>query len=415
MIAAIWYGSPAKKMRIVGITGTSGKSSTVEILYQLLHSKETPCGALSSIQIHVGEKTLPNVSLRTTFRPWLTQKLLRQMYKAGCTQVVIEVSSHALDQNRLWGIPFDTAILTNIFDNEHLDYHENFKDYVETKKKLFTQINRSTRKGSVPKTIIVNAEAEYAEDFLKCAADKSVTFSRPNNADFEVADIGYLAQGSQLVIKEQDERYPIETPLLGALNAENTLAAIAAARTHDVSIKDITKRLKAMPSIPGRLESIQEGQPFTVLVDHSYKPSALEAVLTTLKKLTKGRVIIVWGGAGGRAQTNWEASARIIDDLADEFILTTDDPYEEDPKEIARIIGEQLTKKKEGSGLFKIDDRFEAIRYALFSAQPEDIILIAGRGIEVTQTIGKKKITFDDREISREILRSISTWELPNA
>ena len=130
--------------------------------------------------------------------------------------------------------------------------------------------------------------------------------------------------------------------------------------------------------------------------------------------MTQGRVIIVWGGAGGRDASNWEESAKIIDELADEFILTTDDPYQEDPQKIAQTIRAQIKKKKEGAGFFEIDDRYEAMRYAMFSAQKEDIILIAGRGIEVTQTIGKKTIPFDDRQVAREILRSATRWELPN-
>jgi len=405
MAAAAWYGFPAKKIKVVGITGTSGKSSTVEILHAILHSPETPCGAISSIQIHIGANVIPNHSLRTTLRPWKTQKLLRKMYKSGCQTAILEVSSHALDQNRLWGVNFHTAVLTNIFDNEHLDYHKTLEDYVESKRKLFQ---------AHPKVICVNAEAEFVERFTLCKADKTITFARKDNADLEVLEEDYSAKGFTLEVSHKNEKAKLTSHLLGTQNAENVLAAVSVARAHNIDFEAIKTRLEKLKAIPGRLETIKEGQPFTVLVDHTYKPSALSAVLKALKAMTKGRVIIVWGGAGGRDASNWEESAQIIDELADEFILTTDDPYKEDPVKIAKIIRDQIKKKSEGQGFFEIDDRYEAMRYAIFSARKDDIVLIAGRGIEVTQTIGKKTIPFDDRHVAREILHSANRWELPN-
>lgn len=403
VIAAVRWGFPGYRLKVIGITGTSGKSTTVELTQYLLHHSGIKTGSISGIQIQIGDKKIHNASLRTTLRPWETQKRLRQMVSAGCEFAVIEVSSHALDQHRLWGVPIDTAILTNIYDHEHIDYHGDFADYIRTKAKLFKSLNMGYRKPSVPKVAILNRDDENFEIFNELAADRHWSYSLSRSADVGAQDLVLTGQGSQLRVKLPNHNLLIKTPIIGRHNIQNLLAAITAVSANGVDVDKIEDLLKDFPGIPGRLEPINAGQDFSVVVDFSYKPSGLEAVLDTLKHIVKGRLIVVWGAVGNREKMHRTESARVLDFNVDELVLTTDDPYLEDPKKIAREVKEGLNRH-EGDRFWEIEDRYEAIRYALYIAEPGDCVLIAGRGHETTQTIGSKKIDFDDRVVAREIL-----------
>lgn len=403
VLACLWYRFPANRLRVIGVTGTSGKSSTVEILYALLHRSGKKVGSLSSIAFHIDGKDFPNHTLRTTMSPWKLQYYLRRMVKAGCEFAILEVSSHALDQNRVWGVSFDTALLTNLAENEHLDYHGTVADYVRTKMKLFQQLNRSYRKPHVPKTIILNRDDANYELFAELPADQKWTFSRKKPSDFQSHNLRVTAQGLHFDLRLPNENLHLLVPLIGEHHLENVLAAIATGTTCAVAPRAMPDALSGIAPIPGRLEPINEGQAFSVLVDYTYKPAALKAVFAALKPLARGRIICVWGGAGGRSDANRAESAQILHDQADEIILTTDDPYDESPKAIAKKVREHIPRE-EGAGFFEIEDRYEAIRYALYTAQDDDIVLISGRGHETTQTIGRYKIPFDDRQVCREIL-----------
>ncbi len=406
LLAAIFYGFPSHKMRIIGVTGTSGKSTTVELIHFLLQNTGHTCGALGTIQFHIGEKVIPNTTLRTTMSPWKTQKMLRQMAHAKCDTVVIEVSSHAIDQNRLWGVTFDTAVMTNIFDGEHLDYHETFTDYVHTKRKLFQKLNNSRRKPWIPKQMILNADDEHKEIFEDEVADRTWTFALKNNATIRPEKLQFFADHTEFFLKAPNFESHMSVRMVGRHNLENLLAAMAVTQSANVSMHDVQRALKDFISIPGRLEALDEGQDFATIVDFSYKPSALRAVLKALRPITEGRIVVVWGGAGGRTPANWGEAAQVIAELADEFVLTTDDPYGEDPKKIAQH-ARQYVGREEGDRFFEIEDRYEAIRYAIYTAQKGDTVLIAGRGHEQKQTIGTQVIAFDDRIIAQEILKTV--------
>ncbi len=403
ILAAILYGFPGNKLRVIGVTGTSGKSTTVELIHFLLQNTGHTCGAIGTIQFHIGNKTIPNTTLRTTLSPWKTQKMLRQMVRAKCDSVVLEVSSHALDQNRVWGISFDTAVLTNLFDGEHLDYHQTFTDYLQTKLKLFKSLNNSKRKPGISKQMILNNDDENIAIFKDEVADRTWTFALQENADIRPSKFQFFSDHTDFFLRAPNFESDMTTRIVGRHNLENLMTAIAVTQSTNISMKDVQRALKKFTSIPGRLEAIDMGQDFAAIVDFSYKPSALKAVLSALRPITSGRIITVWGGAGGRAASNWGESAQIIAELADEFILTTDDPYKDNPKKIAKH-ARQYIGREEGDRFFEIEDRYEAIRYALYTAQKGDTVLIAGRGHEKTQTIGKQVIDFDDRVIVREIL-----------
>jgi len=404
IFAAVWWRFPGYRLKIIGVTGTSGKSTTVELIHYLLENSGVKSGAISGIQIQVGDQKYQNASLRTTLRPWETQKWLRKMVSAGCEFAIIEVSSHAIDQHRLWGVPFDTALLTNLYDNEHLDYHEDFADYVRTKSKLFKSLNYSYRKPAVPKVTILNKDDDNFEIFKELSADRQWSYSISRPADVGAQDLILDGNGSQMGVKLPNHHLDIKTPIIGRHNIQNLLAAITAVAANGVAVDKIEKLLEEFPGIPGRLEPVNEGQDFSVVVDFSYKPSGLEAVLETMNNIVDGRLLVVWGAVGNREARHRTESAKVLDVKADELILTTDDPYMEDPKQIANHVKEGLSRG-EGDRFWEIEDRYEAIRYAVYAAQPGDCVLIAGRGHETVQTIGTKKIDFDDRVVVREILQ----------
>lgn len=404
VVAAFYFRFPAQKLKVIGVTGTSGKSTTVELIHYLIQGAGTKCGQISGIQYRVGEKCIPNKTLRTTVRPWTTQKLLRQMVNEGCEFCVIEVSSHALDQNRLWGVAFDTAVLTNVLDNEHLDYHLNFAEYVRTKTKLFRNLNTSYRKPHVPKISVINRDDENYDIFEEFTVDRQWSFSMKQAADVKAENINLKASGSEFWVQLPNHHVVVSTSIVGSHNVQNLLAAIATASANGVTVDNIEKLFKEFPGIPGRLEPIDEGQRFSTIVDFSYKPSALESVLKTLKGMIDGRLIIVFGGTSSRTRKNLKICGQLIDQYADEVVLTTDDPNNEDPKEIAAAIKSGITRD-EGEDFFEIEDRYEAIRYGIYIAEPGDCVLIAGRGHETVQTIGAQKIPFDDRSVAREILQ----------
>jgi UDP-N-acetylmuramoyl-L-alanyl-D-glutamate--2,6-diaminopimelate ligase len=405
MAAAIFFQFPANKLHIIGVTGTSGKSSTVNLIHHLIQGSGVKCGALSTINFFIGEKEVPNASLRTTMRPWQTQKWLRKIVWEGCEYAVIEVSSHALDQNRLWGVSIDTAVLTNIYGQEHLDYHGNFAEYVRTKTKLFQSLNRSHRKSNIPKISVLNRDDENFEIFEDIPSDRLWTYSRKKNADIQAQDLDLSPKASAFHLKMPNESWAVKVPLVGQHNVENLIAAITAVTANGIPVQKIEEILKTFPAIPGRLEPVDKGQNFSVLVDFSYKPSALKAVGKTLLQITgSGRLIVVFGGAYGRTEENLKSCGKILRDFADEIILTTDDPHQDDPKRLAKAIRAGI-EREEGQRFFEIEDRYEAIRYALYTAEKGDCVLIAGRGHEKVQVIGNQKIPFDDRAVAREILQ----------
>ncbi len=403
-LAATRYSFPAGHLRVIGVTGTSGKSTTVEIIRHILQSAGQMTGAISTVQVHIGDESFAPPTLRTTQKPSYTQQILHKMVEAGVKNLVIEVSSHAIDQHRLWGVNIDTAVLTNIFDNEHLDYHGTFEDYVSTKGLLFQELNSAARKPGIEKMTILPADDAQFERFNAFPCDKKWTFAKRKNADIKAENVEYKKNTVEFDLRLPNAQVHISAPIVGAQNLENLLCAITVALSHGVPAEDLPAIIASFKGVPGRLERIDQGQEFETLVDFTYKPSALQSVLGMLSKLKKGKLIVLWGGAYGRTKENYEACAQIIDQFADEFILTTDDPGKTNPKLITQIV-KGAVARVEGDGRFwDIPDRYEAIRYALMTAEKGDTVLIAGRGHETVQTIGSQEIELDDREVCREVL-----------
>lgn len=390
-LAAFVYGYPSRKLTVVGITGTGGKSSTVYLLARLLEAAGWKVGATSTVFFKIGDWEKLNDRKMTMLGRFQTQKMLRQMVRVGCKVAIIETTSQGIEQYRHLDIDFDTVVLTNLYP-EHLEAHGGFENYKKAKGKLF-----ATR----PKTIIVNADDENAEYFL--------SFSAENKIKFGLADLNDLKlDGQGIRFVWNSARFDL--PLLGKYNAYNVLCAVTIARALGLSVEEIQKKASpSMKNIPGRLEFIDNGQPFKVIVDYAYEPKAMEGLYETIKMILHQRVIHVLGATGGgRDKARRPILGQIAGQQADYVIITNEDPYDENPQEIINQVanGALNAGKIEDKNLWKILDRREAIDKAVSLARAGDLVLITGKGAEQAICVAnERKIPWDDRAVARGLLR----------
>ncbi len=396
-LAAFVYGYPSRKLIVVGITGTGGKSSTVYLLTRLLESAGWSVGATSTVFFKIGKWEKLNDKKMTMLGGWQTQKMLRQMVRAGCKVAIIETTSQGIEQYRHLDIDYDVAVLTNLYP-EHIEAHGGFDNYKQAKGKLFALLSKKRQK-SIPKTIIVNADDEHAEYFLNFTAENKIKFGITDLQDLKL-------DGQGIHFFWNNARFDL--PLLGKFNAYNALCALTIAKSLRLSVEEITKAAPAMQNIPGRLEFIDNGQPFKIIVDYAYEPKAMEGLYETIKMIPHQKVIHVLGATGGgRDKARRPILGQIAGEQSNYVIITNEDPYDEDPLEIINQVAGGALKagKKEGENLWKILDRREAIGKALALAQAGDLVLITGKGAEQAICIAKeKKIPWDDRAVVRELL-----------
>jgi UDP-N-acetylmuramoyl-L-alanyl-D-glutamate--2,6-diaminopimelate ligase len=388
-LAARFWGDPTARLRVAGVTGTNGKTTTAFLLYEILRAAEFPCGLLGTVKQIVGgvekevERTTPEaIELQATFRA---------MLEGGDEACAMEVSSHALTLHRADAIHFEVAIFTNL-TQDHLDFHADMEDYFLAKRKLFE---------AGPKTAIVNVDDPYGR---RLASEfECVTFSAEGaDADYSARDVSFDAGGAGFAVGEMNLR----TALPGHFNVANALGAFAAAEAMGVGPEIAAAGLARAGRVPGRFEPIDEGQGFTVLVDYAHTPDSLENVLQAARRLTAGRVISVFGAGGDRDRDKRPKMGRAGAELSDLAVVTSDNPRSEDPEAIVA----EVAAGAEGAAaeLEVVVDRREAIALALSRAQPGDIVVIAGKGHEQGQEFEDgRKIPFDDREVAREEL-----WKL---
>lgn len=392
-LAAFVYGYPSRKLTVVGITGTGGKSSTVYLLARLLESAGWKVGATSTVFFKIGEWEKLNDKKMTMLGRFQTQKMLRQMVSAGCKVAIIETTSQGIEQYRHLDIDYNTVVLTNLYP-EHIEAHGGFENYKKAKGKLF-----ATR----PKTIIVNGDDENAEYFLSFPAERKIKFNLSDLNDLKL-------DGQGIYFVWNNTRFDL--PLLGKYNGYNALCALTIAKSLGLSIEEIQKAAPAMKNIPGRLEFIDNGQPFKVIVDYAYEPKAMAGLYETIKMIPHQKVIHVLGSTGGgRDKARRPILGQIVGEGADYAIITNEDPYDENPQEIINQVaaGVLSAGKIEGENLWKILDRREAIAKALSLAQANDLVLITGKGAEQAICVAnEKKIPWDDRAVARELLKNMS-------
>src|SRR5213079_3498175 len=371
--AATFYGHPERKLKLAAATGTNGKTTTTFLIKHICENAGLRCGLIGTVRYEIGERMLP--AIRTTPESLDLQELLAQIVNAGCKAAAMEVSSHALAQDRTRGLEWNVAIFTNL-TQDHLDFHGTMKSYFESKMKLFTGLGSQKRKRKP--TAIVNIDDRYGEQLLD-KIDKRVaviTYGMGMRADFRASNYRVESSGTSYQLDARGKSYLVRVPLIGRFNVANSIAAMAAANALGISLRNAVLSLSKCPQVPGRLEMVPAKRQFQVFVDYAHTPDALLNVLKTLRELEPHRLIVVFGCGGNRDREKRPLMGAVVDQNADHAIITSDNPRKEDPD---KIIAE-VEKGFRGNHFDKITDRAQAISRAIEIAQPRDIVLIAGKG-----------------------------------
>ena len=386
-LASRFYNYPASKLRIIGVTGTKGKTTTAYMIRDIMLAAGKKIGMIGTIYNTYGDKKIE--SYRTSPESLELQKLLRDMVDDGMEYVVMEVSSHALELSRVYGIKFEIGVFTNL-SREHLDFHQDMDNYLKAKAKLFNQSIFG----------VINADDIYTPKLLKLVGCKYVKYGLDNEANISATDIKINNNYVDFKMYINKQLQTITVPIPGKYTVYNAIAAIAVTSMLGCQMEDVLKGL-ATVKVPGRSEIVQIGKSFAVLIDYAHNPSSLEAILMNTKKYIKGRVILVFGCGGNRDTTKRAQMGEIAGKFADFTIITTDNPRDEKPAKIASDIEEGMKLTK---GMYKvIEKRKEAIEFAMRIAWKNDTVILAGKGHETYQELaGGKKIHFDEREIVKK-------------
>jgi len=442
-LAAVWYQFPSEEIIVIGVTGTTGKTTSVYLIAKSLEAAGYKAGYSSTAMFNDGEKEWLNDKKMTMPGRFFTQHLLRNMANNGCHYAIIETTSEGVAQFRHRFINYDILVFTGLYE-EHLEAHGSFAGYKQAKLKLFRHLKNCKIKyandnkkvclaeaslkkidyGRVKKTIIANGDDQHAGDFLAFWAEQKLVYagldrvseavkipSGATNIGYRIISHDHSGIAFRFEIRRQGEMPAAGTvrlKLLGLFSATNALNALALGVSQDICMADIVKGLESVTGIPGRMEKIDEGQPFTVIVDYAFEPNALEKLYETIKLIPHRRIIHVLGSAGGgRDAARRPKLGAIAGRIAGTVIVTNEDPYDENPALIIDQVaaGAKNAGKKLDKDLYKIPDRYEAIRTALSLAKPEDIVLITGKGSEqAICSANGEKITWDDRAVARGIL-----------
>lgn len=392
-MCANFYGNPARKLKLIGVTGTNGKTTTAWMLHQMLVQMGEKAGLIGTICNKIGETSLP--AQYTTPEPRQLHGLLHQMMEEGCEYVVMETSSHALAQSRLEGCTFACGIFLNL-SPEHLDFHKNMENYYQAKRSLFYHTH----------TAIVNLDDTYGRRLIKELSEveglKLSTFStKDDSANYTARQIETLPDGSRFAMVGTDQIARVKIPMPGEFSVSNGLAAATALLALDFPFQKVIVSLNECSGVPGRIELLPTNGDFTVIRDYAHTPDGLEKVLTTIRQFAPGRVITLFGCPGRRDAGKRSKMAAVVSAMSDCVILTSDNPRDEDAN---NIIEDALTGIKKGTPCHVIPDRLEAIHWALSQCKKGDTLLLAGKGHEDYQVLRDCTISFDEREIVLEQL-----------
>jgi len=398
-LSANFYSVPAEKLAVTGITGTNGKSTTAFLLESILKAAGRQSALVGTIEYHVAGKVLP--APHTTPEALDLNRLFRDALDGGATEVVMEVSSHALAQERVYGIPFDAAVFTNL-TRDHLDYHNTMEDYFAAKQVLFAG---SGTPG--PRVAVINVDDDYGVQLLKfCKSRSEVITYGLSRTDFHAAKIEIGPRGTKFDLIGPDDQVEINSPLIGRVNVYNILAAGAAAYARGCQSEAIAEGVRKLARVPGRFERVDCGQPFTVVVDYAHTDDALRNLAALAREFVKqsgGRVITVFGCGGDRDRSKRPLMGEAAGKGSDLVVLTSDNPRSEDP--LAIINDAVVGLQRSGTKYKSEPDRRAAIQLALTQAHSGDIVLIAGKGHEQVQITRAGTIPFDDRRVAAEALR----------
>ncbi|HYY35829.1 MAG TPA: UDP-N-acetylmuramoyl-L-alanyl-D-glutamate--2,6-diaminopimelate ligase [Candidatus Binatia bacterium] len=395
--AATFYGHPARKLKLAAITGTNGKTTTTFLIKHICENAGLRCGLIGTVRYEIGERMLP--AIRTTPESLDLQELLAQIVNAGCKAAAMEVSSHALAQDRTRGIEWNVAVFTNL-TQDHLDFHGTMKSYFESKSKLFTGLANQKKKRKP--VAIVNIDDRYGEQLLDKIDKRTavITYGMGLRAEFRASNYRVESSGTSYQLDARGRSYLVRVPLIGRFNVTNSVAALAAANALGINLRDAVFSLGKSPQVPGRLELVPAKRQFQVFVDYAHTPDALGNVLKTLRELEPQRLIAVFGCGGNRDRQKRPLMAEIVDRHADYAIITSDNPRKENPETIIA----EIEKGFRSTHYEKIVDRTQAINRAVELARPHDIVLIAGKGHENYQEFADHTIPFDDIQVARRAI-----------
>jgi len=394
VMATLWYGFPAQKLHVIGVTGTNGKTTTSQFIARILAASGKKVALASTINFQIGEREWVNTSKFTTLSPWKLQRFLREAVDAGCTYAVIETSSHALDQNRVWGIPYEIAVMTNV-TREHLDYHVTMERYREAKQRLFRLAKKN----------VVNLDMEEPAFFCDKSGPDLVTYSTRNKeATLFAHDLTLDFKGTGWSVGE--ERFRLQIP--GLFNIENALASLGVAKLLDIDFAVAREAIASIPIVPGRMELVANHINADILIDYAVTPDAFEKLYASVRplKIPGTKIIHVFGACGERDRGKRPEMGTIASTYADIVILTNEDPFYEDPEQIIDDIEQGVTKKK-NKNYFRIFDRRQAIAKALSLAEIGDIVLLTGKGAEVTMALGDTRLPWSERQVIEEELEKL--------
>ncbi len=395
------FADPSRQLWMVGVTGTNGKTTSTHLIRRVLLAGGIRCGVIGTVYTMVGSETLP--SERTTPEAPDLQATLRYMVEAGEQAVAMEVSSHSLALHRVEGVQYDVGVFTNL-TQDHLDFHQDMEEYFAAKALLFEGLGHRVSKG--PQRAVLNADDPWAGRLVGLTTVPILSYGFAPSADVRAEAVEIGTWGSRFMLRLADENpTPVAVPLGGRFNVSNTLAALAVGRLAGVPLDRMVEALASVPGVPGRFERIDQGQPFSVVVDYAHSPDGLMNVLSTARELTAGRLVAVFGAGGDRDRSKRPLMGEVVGRLAEWPIITSDNPRGEDPAAILQDVAAGVAQA--GGQPTLIVDRRQAIYEACRAAKPGDVVMILGKGHEAFQVFADRVVRFDDRQVARDALASL--------
>lgn len=402
--AARKYGFPAKNLKVIGVTGTNGKTTTCFMIYRMLHEAGKKVGLMSTVAYGFGEEIKPQMTHMTTADAGVLNERIAEIADQGAEFLVLEVTSHALAQYRVHGVPFDVVVWTNL-THEHLDYHGTFEKYRNAKRRLFKLANRNLNGKRVG---IANAEDENVKYFMG-DIDRAVTYG-VKKGDLRARQVKLHADGVEYYVKHEGERMRIRTRIPGEFNVGNSLAAVAVGLEYGLSAEEIERGIYALDFVEGRMNRIDEGQDFGVVMDYAHTPDSFARLLPDMRASTKGKLIVLFGSAGGRRDpAKRPIQGELAGEWADEVVLTEEDDRDTPGMEILEQIaaGAEKAGKVREKDLFLVLKREEAVEFALKRAKKGDLVLLLGKGNEKTIERADGEHPYSEEEVARAVLRKL--------
>lgn len=398
LLASNFYGRPSYKMKVIGVTGTNGKTTTTHLIKAILEEAGLKTGLMGTLYAQVDDKIIDFG--HTTPEAPEVERFMQICHENMAQYVVMEVSSHGLDLYRVDYIDFNIAIFTNL-TQDHLDYHNNMQEYLASKLRLFNMIESRDEN-----FVVVNADDNYAWDFIQTSKARVFTYGLSDNSDIKAKNAIIDSKGSKFTLCFEGTNLDIKVKLIGMFSIYNVLAAIAFGLGEEISLKIIKTALEKVEGVPGRFEQVDLGQDFTVIVDYAHTPDGLENILKTGRQLASNRLITVFGCGGDRDRGKRPLMGEVAARYSDFCVVTSDNPRSEDPKDIINDIVPGLDRVKDSRYAIVIDRR-EAINHAIHLARPGDLLIIAGKGHETYQLVKDKVLDFDDRKVAIEFLKGL--------